>query len=184
MDEKQVKEVVDTVKKRGRPKGSGGNERPDKQVVTEPGDNTKYLNHSLRLSHLPKVNMAVTEEVAQRVDEYFRICAEEDMKPSVSGLALALDIDRVNLWQYRAGQRGKNPEVVNVLKKAMSILEVQMTDYMLNGKVNPIPSIFYMKNHFGYQDKQEIVVTPSGPLDDQKDTKALEEQYMDSVVEE
>lgn len=40
-----------------------------------------------------------------------------------------------------------------------------------------------MKNNFGYADKQEVVLTPNNPLGDTKDTKELEEQYIDSVVE-
>ena len=55
---------------------------------------------------------------------------------------------------------------------------------MLNGKINPVSGIFIGKNHFGYQDKQEVIVTPQSPLGDTKDTKQLEEQYIDSVVDE
>ena len=32
---------------------------------------------------------------------------------------------------------------------------------MANGKINPVSGIFLGKNHFGYQDKQEYVVTPN-----------------------
>lgn len=39
------------------------------------------------------------------------------MKPSVAGLALAMDIERTYLWELRAGRKGKNPDVANVLKK-------------------------------------------------------------------
>ena len=186
MTEKEMKNVGENIVKRGRgrPVGTGGNERPDRSVQTEPGDNTKYINHSLRLAELPKVSMAVTEQVRDRIMEYFKICAEDDMKPSVAGLALALDTDRRYLWAIRTEQRGKNPEVVDLLKKAVNILDLQMVDYMQNGKINPISGIFLMKNSFGYVDKQEVVVTPQSPLGDTKDTAALEEKYKDSVVEE
>lgn len=90
----------------------------EKQSVhTEQGDNRKYILHSLRLADLPKVNMSNTEEMTQRVFDYFAICAENDMKPSVAGLALAMDIERTYLWELRAGRKGKNPDVANVLKK-------------------------------------------------------------------
>jgi hypothetical protein len=106
------------------------------------------------------------------------------MKPSGAGLALALDIDRTYLWEIRAGRKGKNPEVANTLKRAMKILDLQMVDYMQNGKINPVSGIFLMKNNFGYADKQEVILTPNSPLGDTKDTKELEERYLDSVVEE
>ena len=162
--------------------------RPDlteaQTVHTEPGDNRKYILHSLRLADLPKVNLTDAKEVAQRVVDYFTICADDDMKPSVAGLALAMDIDRRYLWEIREGRKGKNPEVADTLKKAMKLLDLQMVDYMQNGKINPVSGIFLMKNNFGYADKQEVIVTPNNPLGDTKDTKELEERYIESVVED
>lgn len=179
MNDKDMTEVGKQVVKRKRPDLS------EKQSVqTEPGDNRKYILHSFRLAELPKVNLTVVEEVAQRVKDYFTICAEDDMKPSVIGLAVALDIDRTYLWEIRAGRKGKNPEVANTLKKAVQLLDLQMVDYMQNGKINPVSGIFLMKNNFGYADKQEVVLTPNNPLGDTKDTKALEEKYIDSVVDD
>ena len=184
MDEKQVKDVVDTVKKRGRPKGSGGNVRLDQQVVTEPGDNTKALTFFNKLNSLVKVDLNDAEAIQERIDLYFEMCAKYDMKPGMASMALALGHDRRLIWEHTNGRFTKNTEVVDTLKKAAQRLDSMMEFYMQNGKINPVSGIFLMKNNLGYQDKQEIVVTPSGPLDDQKDTKALEQQYMDSVTEE
>ena len=179
MNNDELVDVGKQVTKRKRPDLS------EKQSVhTEPGDNTKYINHSLRLADLGKVDLTNVEEVTQRINDYFTICAEDDMKPSVAGLALAMDIDRRYLWEIREGKKGKTPEVADTLKKAMKILDLQMVDYMQNGKINPVSGIFLMKNNFGYADKQEVVVTPNQPLGDTKDQKALEERYLDSVVEE
>jgi hypothetical protein len=77
---------------------------------------------------------------------------------------------------------GKNPDVSDTLKKTMQLLDLQMVDYMQNGQINPVSGIFLMKNNFGYADKQEVVVTPQSPLGETKDTKELEERYVDSVV--
>ena len=179
MNDKDMTEIGKQVTKRKRPDLS------EKQTVqTEPGDNRKYILHSLRLADLPKVNLTSVEEVAQRIKDYFTICAEDDMKPSVAGLALAMDIDRRYLWEIREGKKGKTPEVADTLKKAMKILDLQMVDYMQNGKINPVSGIFLMKNNFGYADKQEVVLTPNSPLGDTKDQKELEEQYLDSVVDD
>lgn len=178
MNNKELAEVGKQVTKRKRPDLS------DKHSVhTEPGDNRKYILHSLRLAELPKLNLTSVEEVTQRIKDYFTICADDDMKPSVAGLALAMDIDRRYLWEIREGLKGKNPAVADTIKKAMKILDLQMVDYMQNGKINPVSGIFLMKNNFGYADKQEVVLTPNNPLGDAKDTKELEEQYIDSVVE-
>ncbi len=179
MNDKELADIGKQVTKRKRP------DLTEKQTVhTEPGDNRKYILHSLRLADLPKVDLKSAESVAQRVSDYFSICAEDDMKPSVAGLALAMDIDRTYLWEIRAGRKGKNPDVANTLKKAMKLLDLQMVDYMQNGKINPVSGIFLMKNNFGYADKQEVVLTPNNPLGDTKDTKELEERYIESVVED
>ena len=80
---------------RGRPKGTGGNKRPDKSrdmsVQTEPGDNRKYLEHSLKMWDWPSVDMKEPEQVKERIGMYFKLCADDDMKPSVAGLALAFE---------------------------------------------------------------------------------------------
>lgn len=155
--------------------------RPDRQPQTDPGDNAKYIRHSLRLTDLPRVDMTDAPAVKKRVREYFEICAEEDMKPSVVGMAIALGCSRDYLWKLRTEKQGKNPDVVDTLKKAMQLLDSQMVGYMQNGKINPVSGIFLMKNNFGYADKQEVVVTPNNPLEGEKDVAALEEQYKASV---
>lgn len=156
--------------------------RPDRTVQTEPGENTRYMGHSLRVYNLGKINMSDPDVVEKRIGEYLTICYEDDMKPSVSGLALALGIDRSSLLRYRHGIIGKNEEVRTILKRAVDLLDQQMTDYMQNGKINPVAGIFLMKNNFGYQDKTEVVVSPVVPLGDQSDENALADRYNDAVV--
>ena len=182
------KELVETgeqvVRKRGRPKGSGGNVREDHLVQTEPGDNTRFLEIALRVSSLPEIDIENEQEVAQRIDEYFRICGEYDHKPSVEGMALALNVDRRRLWEIREGHKGKNPAVSDTIKKAMKLLQLYLADCMQNGKINPVSGIFLLKNNFAYQDKQEVVVTPNQPLGDEADTKQLTDRYKDTITME
>jgi hypothetical protein len=40
-------------------------------------------------------------------------------------------------------------------------MEILWENYMQNGKINPVSGIFLGKNNFGYQDKQEMVLTPN-----------------------
>ena len=180
------KELVETgeqvVRSRGRPKGSGGNVREDRLIITEPGDNAKYLEIGLRISSLPDIDIENEKQVAQRIDEYFRICAEYDHKPSVKGMALALNVDRRRLWEIREGHKGKNPAVADTIKKAMKLLQMYLSDCMQNGKINPVSGIFLLKNNFAYQDKQEVVVTPNNPLGDETDAKKLTDKYTDTVT--
>lgn len=175
----EIQEVAEKVVKTKQKRSA----RPQQQPQLEPGDNRKFINNSMRIFKLPKIDMANAEQVSDRVAEYFDICAEDDVKPSVAGLALALGIDRRRLWEIREGVRSKNPEVSDTLKSAMQLLDLQMTDYMQNGKINPVSGIFLMKNNFGYADKQEVVVTPNSPMGEVQDNKQLEEKYQESVID-
>ena len=133
--------------------------RPDSTVQAEPGDNSKYTRHNLELFKLTPLTLDDPAETAERTATYFEICDRNDMKPSVAGYALALGIDRRRLWEIVAGKIVKPDGVTDVLKRAYLLLNAQLEDYMQNGKVNPVTGIFLTKNHFGYQDKQEITVS-------------------------
>ena len=91
-DEMEVK------KGRGRPKGTGGNKRPDRSDAmtpkTQPGDNRRYLTHSMAMFDWLEVDMKEPEQVRERIGQYLDLCAKDDMKPSVAGLALAFGVDR------------------------------------------------------------------------------------------
>lgn len=174
MDKKNMNDVGKEVVKRKRP------DRTEALTVhAEPGDNKKYIDHSLRLAGLPQIDIKSADELKQRVTEYFTICAEDDMKPSVAGLAVAVGVNRKTLWEWSVTG---NSDRSNVIKKAYALLDLQMTDYMQNGKINPVSGIFLMKNHFGYTDKQEVVVTPNNPLGEPQETEEIKQRYLDSVV--
>lgn len=172
----QVNEIGNKVVKKKRAP------RPEQTVQTAPGENSRYVHHSMQLYRLGKVDMSDPVAVEKRVGEFFDICEQNDMKPSVAGLAVALGMDRSSLLRYRQGIIGKNEDVRTTLKRAVDLLDLQMSDYMQNGKINPVAGIFLMKNNFGYTDKQEVIVTPSAPLGDQSDDGKLAERYNDAIV--
>ena len=173
---------------RGRPKGTGGNKRPDRttamSVQTKPGDNRKYLQHSLRMWDWPSVDMKEPEQVAERIEQYFGICIEDDMKPSVAGLACAFGVDRKTIWAWANGVDSKTlpTESRNLIKKAYQNLNAQMENYMQNGKINPVAGIFLMKNNMGYQDKQEVVLTPNNQLGEATPPEELQQKYLEATA--
>lgn len=169
---------------RGHPKGAGGYKRPDSTVQAEPGDNRKYLEHNLKMWNWPPVDMKKPENVLERVTLYFQTCADDDMKPSVAGLALAFGIDRRTLWKWINGIQSDfvAAESRDALKKAYQILNAQMENYMQNGKINPVAGIFLMKNNMGYQDKQEVVLTPTQQFGEQVPAETLEKKYLEDVI--
>jgi len=175
--QKLGKEVA-TKKKQKRPEKS-----KQMSVQTDPGDNTKYLNHNLQIASLPSIDTADEKQVAARITEYFQICAQNDMKPSMAGMALAVGVSRSTLWNWSVGDTRESTHL-DLIKKAVQMLDAQMVDYMQNGKINPVSGIFLMKNSFGYKDQQEVVVTPNAPLGEQVSTEELRERYIESIPEE
>ena len=69
----------------------------------------------------------------------------------------------------------------DLIKKAYQILNMQMENYMQNGKINPVAGIFLMKNNMDYQDKSEVVLTPNNPLGDQRTPEELQQQYIEAA---
>lgn len=156
------REAVAQIKKRSRPDRS---EAMSLQV--DSGDNRKYLLHSMQIAELPEVDMKNPAEVQKRIRDYFNICAENDMKPSVAGIALAFSVDRKTFWAWANGIESDYipAESRSTIKKAYALLNAQMENYMQNGKINPVAGIFLMKNNMGYKDQQEFVLTPNAEND-------------------
>lgn len=166
-----AKEVVK--RKGNNPTGIGG----FGDVDVQPGDNARYLRHTMSMWDLPVIDISDPAQVEERIVWYFGKCAEDDMKPTVSGMALALGIDRKTLYDWSRG----NVRAVShspIVKKAMDMLGALWEDYMQNGKINPVSGIFLGKNHFGYTDKQEIIVEPKNPLGEADDPEAIKQKYL------
>lgn len=178
MVEQATEQIVK--QKQKRPKKS-----EQMSVHTEPGDNTKYLTVSLALAKLPKVDFTKPEQVEERLLQFFELHAQNDMKPTVMGMGLALGVDRRRLWEMKSGvaKGGTTPydlptATLDLIKKAYDILENLMENYTQNGKINPVSAIFLMKNHFGYQDKTEYVVTPNMQTDSDYNAEDIKKRYL------
>ena len=55
-------------------------------------------------------------------------------------------------------------------------MELLWENYMQNGKINPVSGIFLGKNNFGYQDKQEMVLTPNTNNEPDYDIDAIKKR--------
>ena len=161
-----------------------GVSRPDRTAQLEPGENAKYVKHSLAMMDWKQPDMSRIEEVNQRILDYFQLCADNDMKPSFAGMALAFGVDRRTMWKWVNGAgdiKPLPPEIRDTLKKGQQLLNAQMEDYMQNGKINPVSGIFLMKNNMGYTDQQEVVLRPDSPLGEKADPEALKRKYLEDA---
>ena len=178
------KNEVTEVKPKKKPRG-GNNFLTDAALNVEPGDNTKYVMLGAKLFNLPSIDLHDPEQVNNRLNEFFTIHAEADMKPTVSGMGMALGLDRRRLWEIKTGNYHKSKglwelptSTTDSIKKAYEYMELLWENYMQNGKINPVSGIFLGKNNFGYQDKQEMVLTPNNSNDSDYNAEEIKKRYI------
>lgn len=175
-------------KKKGKPRGGNNWLKPENIAPgLEAGDNTKFLSVNMALMNMPDIDMENPLEVQQRLSDYFALYAQYDMKPTVVGMAIALN-GHNRQWLYAithdipGGGAGYKialpPEVADVIKKAYFLLENLWENYMQSGKVNPVAGIFLGKNNYGYQDKTEYVLTPNQQNDNDYSPDEIRQRYI------
>lgn len=185
MTKKNGTEDVQVVKK--KPRGGNSPVIGDNGLMLREGDNTKILKVNMALMEMPEIDLDDADAVRDRLIEYFGLYAQADMKPTVVGMAIALN-GHSRQWLWAVARDGAingrgdtvrlRPEVSNVIKKAYFMMENQWESYMNSGKINPVSGIFLGKNNFGYSDKQEYVVTPNVQQDNDYDPDSIRKRYL------
>lgn len=122
----------------------------------EPGENANGLRHTMRIAKLPLIDQYDKNEVAKRIEEYFDLCIEDDVRPTIAGLSLALGTKRTTMLSW--GVSGRVPqEVAALVERAIAILNADQEENIANSG-NIVGAIFLMKNSFeDYTDRREIV---------------------------
>ncbi len=175
------------VKKKGKPRGGNSPVIGNNGLMLEEGDNAKFMAVQIALFNMPDIDMDNVEEVNKRLSDYFELYTSRDMKPTVAGMAIALNgHDRKWLWGVTHDQptggagymAALRPEVAHSIKKAYNLLENLWENYMNSGKVNPVAGIFLGKNNYGYQDKTEYVLTPNQQNDSDYDADEIRDRYI------
>ena len=175
------------VKKKGKPRGGNNWLKPENMLSLEEGDNTKFMTVQMALLNMPDIDMNDVEEVQARLNEYFALYAQYDMKPTVAGMAIALNgmsrqTVRAIAKDLPTGSSGYKtslpPGVSTLIKKAYFLLENLWETYMNSGKVNPVAGIFLGKNNYGYQDKTEYVLTPNQQSDNDYSADEIRKRYI------
>lgn len=151
------------------------------------GDNTNVMKINIALFNMGDIDLHNVEQVNQRLGEYFALYAEYDYKPTVAGMALALNgMSRQTLWAIAYdrptgsdGYKSALPfEVTTSIKKAYKLMENMWETYMNSGKINPVSGIFLGKNNYGYQDKTEYVLTPNAKTDEDYSADDIKKRYL------
>lgn len=188
MSEAQTTETV-AKRPRGGTKGKGTRKpRPDRSeamsIHTEPGDSTKFIDHTMKIMALPRVDKKDPEQVRSRISEYLSICSGSDTKPSVAGLALAFGVHRTTLWGW-ANSRGTKDmpeESCNLVKIAYLAMNTLVETYAQQGQMNPTIAVFLLSNHFGYRDVKAVDLNVGNDEGEkQASAEELQAKYLETV---
>lgn len=147
---------------------------------------------NMEIANRPKCDLFNPDQVREYINEYFMIFQKYGLKPTIAGLALMLGTNRQRIYDMKTGisQHGKPvkypEETVEMVRSVYQMLENMMEAYSLSGKINPVMAIFHLKNHHGYRDSQEYVVTPNTDSQDKFNAEDLKNRYLtdDSIDSE
>lgn len=178
--------VVDIIKQRVKKTRAGT--RPDKTEFLsphcEPGEISKMLAQAITIRSWPPVDTNDAQQVTARISQFLDFCMQNDIKPDLSGMALALGTNRTTLWRWENGVESNKPQDVrNAIKRGREINEFLLVQMMNNGRINPIPALFLLKNNHQYKDQQDVVITPNNPLDTEA-PDTVREKYQSLIPDE
>lgn len=93
------------------------------------------------------------EELQEKINNYFDTCERENKPLTVTGLAIACDMDRQRLLNY-----SKDEEFYDTIKRAKEKIQAWVEEQLYNGK-STAGVIFSLKNNYGWKDKTETELT-------------------------
>ena len=148
------------------------------------GDNTRFneFSRELQLIGRCKVDKTVCG-VEDRLDEYYEVCRNYDMRPSIGTLAIAFGVTRATIknWINGVGVSGWDLEALKIFTVAYDAIGAETMDMALMGKASTVAAIFELKNNHGYRDEHHEVVQTKDPLGEKRSIESLKEKYGKSV---
>lgn len=104
------------------------------------------------------------DKLDEQIEDYFIWCEKNKKIPTVTGLAVHLDTDRLTLLHYENSL--DNPsydkldydvkvKLINSIKRAKQRVESEYEQALFN-KNSAVGAIFTLKNNYKWVDKQEI----------------------------
>lgn len=107
------------------------------------------------------------QEMEDRITEYFSLCQQAQLNPTVEGLALAVDYDRRSLFEI--GKGTFNQPFMDIVKNAKDFIAGYDAILAASNKMNSAVYCFRSKNFYGMKDQVQIeaVSNQSGDIPNQ-----------------
>ena len=113
------------------------------------------------------------DELQEQMQEYFDLCTNQQVVPTITSLALWLGVDRDRIYDHA---NNPNSPFSGVMKNTINYLHSIMQSGTIDGKINPVTYIFISKNDYGMRDDKNITVTPTI-----SDSKVNSQETMDAI---
>lgn len=147
----------------------GFNKEMQKKVFNSSGVGRPYAFQSI-------------EQLKEDLSEYFETCDKYGVMPTVSNLALWLNVNPDTLYEHR---NNSNSPFSEIIKNTFNYLHSIMQDGTLAGEINPVTYIFLSKNYYGMRDDKNIQVTAQGnqsPVNNQETMSAIQKQLEEENI--
>ena len=95
------------------------------------------------------------EECQQEIEDYFKLCYDYDMIPSVASFSVFIGANKDTVYDHinnRASDYG------DLLKSAVSTILTYQETGALSNEVPAVPFIFLGKQYYGFKDNQDITI--------------------------
>lgn len=150
------------------------------ELQAVPAEKMRYIASSLNeLNCMGRVQ--TDQDVADRIDAYFQLCADRGMRPGIESLSLALGVDRTTVYRWRKGL-GCSPERERTIKQATQYIFAFLESLGLSGQLNPASYIWTTKQWMNYKEGQGFSESvPQGEKKEIDSRKILEELGIDDI---
>lgn len=170
-------------------RGRGGKHNfPSAQTVIESSQDRALVSQLLNelLVEYSQTKVTSDEELANRLNDYFKRCAYSGQIPTVEEMCLSTGYSYATCYDWEVGRnKGFSSETSKIIKKAKEMLKAFDAKLVVSGKMNFLAYCFRAKNYYGMTDKQEVVLTPNAnQFGDSATPEELQKKYLfDSIAD-
>lgn len=160
------------------PRGKSPKTSENKKPHLTPEQNAETIENAMWASSLEPVSKDDAKGMADRINLYLQHCIDHHVIPGMEGMCNAMGTTRRMMYQWISGEKFCPQDTREVLIRAKQVLADLTEQYMMNGYVNPITSIFVLSNNYGYIQKTQVSLDaqPDNALD-HASTKELADRY-------
>lgn len=161
-------------------RGRGGkNNFPSAKFVPETDEDRQLVSSLLNqvLIEYKQPRVKSDEELEQRLDDYFKRCADTGQIPTVEEMCLCTGYSQATCYDWEVGRnKGFSNSTSMIIKKAKEFLKTFDAKLVISGKLNFLAYCFRAKNYYGMVDKQEMVLTPNTNNEPDYDVEAIKKR--------